>query len=100
MAKKAAEEAQKRAGFPAVSQAAVVALPGQTSYTLDKNGKPALAPGQHVDKAGMPIEGPPTHRASCHRYVGKKCSFFFFQGEYLLCSLYTRIVIYRNTFFL
>ena len=79
MAKKAAEEAQKRAGFPAVSHAAVVALPGQTSYTLDKNGKPALAPGQHVDKAGMPIEGPPTHRASCHRYVEKKMYFFFFQ---------------------
>ena len=79
MAKKAAEEAQKRAGFPAVSHAAVVALPGQTSYTLDKNGKPALAPGQHVDKAGMPIEGPPTHRASCHRYVEKKMYFFFFK---------------------
>ena len=65
--KKQAEEAAKRAGFPVASSQAQVQLPGQSSYKLDKNGKPSLAPGQHVDKAGFPVDGPPSHRASCHR---------------------------------
>ena len=61
---KAKIEAAKKKGLPMPSNKV---FPGQESYALDKNGKPALAPGQHVDKDGMPIEGPPTHRASCHR---------------------------------
>jgi len=65
--KKQMEQAQKRAGFPPTSQEDAVVMPGQSTYKLDKNGKPSLAPGQHVDKAGMPVEGPRTHRASCHR---------------------------------
>ena len=66
-AKKAAEAAQKSAGFPVAEAHEQIVLPGQASYVMDKNKKPALAPGQHVDKVGMPIEGPPKHRASCHR---------------------------------
>jgi hypothetical protein len=62
--KKEEEEAAKQGGFVVPP---VDVMPGQASYPLDKNGKPALAPGQHVDKAGIPVAGPPTHRASCHR---------------------------------